>query len=79
MISGKFSKQQVPIPLYISSYRRRMIIQAMLGARGPEKDKAKRISQVQSQSDANFRIDIREKSERKRRLDRTAPHHRRKH
>ena len=46
MISGGFNKGQMPIPLYISDYRRKMIIQSMIGESASDKDKAKKIAQV---------------------------------
>jgi len=44
MISGGYNKGQMPIPLYISDYRRKMIIRAMIEMGHPEYDKAKKIS-----------------------------------
>ncbi len=47
MINAGYNKEQMSIPLYISDYRRKMIIQAMVGGdSNPEKDKAKKITQA---------------------------------
>ena len=50
MISGGYNKGQMPIPLYISDYRRKMIIHSMIGDKQPQADtdtdKAKKITQA---------------------------------
>ena len=46
MINGEFSKGQMTIPLYISDYRRKMIIQSMFGGARTDKTKAKKIAQA---------------------------------
>eukprot|EP00831_Metopus_contortus_P003439 TRINITY_DN11268_c0_g1_i1.p2 TRINITY_DN11268_c0_g1~~TRINITY_DN11268_c0_g1_i1.p2 ORF type:complete len:208 (-),score=60.17 TRINITY_DN11268_c0_g1_i1:299-922(-) len=42
MINGDYSKGQMPIPLSISDYRRKMIIKSMIGESPEEKEKGKK-------------------------------------
>eukprot|EP00826_Nyctotherus_ovalis_P040561 TRINITY_DN400_c0_g1_i3.p4 TRINITY_DN400_c0_g1~~TRINITY_DN400_c0_g1_i3.p4 ORF type:complete len:153 (-),score=48.19 TRINITY_DN400_c0_g1_i3:1875-2333(-) len=46
MINGKYNKGQMPIPMYISDYRRKRIIEAMIERKQPDKKNAKKITQA---------------------------------
>lgn len=46
MISGGYNKGKMPIPLFISDFRRKMIIQAMIGDNQKQKEKGKKIAQA---------------------------------
>ena len=46
MINGKYNKGQMPIPLYISDYRRKRIIEAIIERKQPDKKNAGKITQA---------------------------------
>ena len=46
MINGKYTKGQMPIPMYISDYRRKRIIEAIIERKQPDKKNAKKITQA---------------------------------
>lgn len=46
MINGKYTKGQMPIPMYISDYRRKRIIEAMIERKQPDKKNSRKITQA---------------------------------